>query len=295
MAEHRVGVRQQASRRRPSDRPPGGPEAGARRLHPAVLPAGRAAHARSCSGRTSGCASGSVSSRTRTQAPVARSPATTAIRDLLRKIEELEQEKQRADHRRPRPTAATDEFASRYAEVENELANLANLYVATRPAAPGAQRARRPPRRAARPVPRRGGFARLLSDDATTDTALVADREDGIGVTRSVARVRARGRPRGAASRTSAARSRRRARDTSTGSQASIEPGRGDPARDRRPAPRRRSPSSNAAAEDGVRGRRSRAVQAPQRAGAPAIVHARLFTDAGRKVPGVQAFLDLED
>jgi hypothetical protein len=28
---------------------------------------------------------------------------------------------------------------------------------------------------------------------------------------------------------------------------------------------------------------------------APALVNARLFTDAGRKVPGIQAFLDLED
>ena len=28
---------------------------------------------------------------------------------------------------------------------------------------------------------------------------------------------------------------------------------------------------------------------------APALVNARLFTDAGRKVPGLQAFLDLED
>ncbi|MFT3769540.1 MAG: GAF domain-containing protein [Minicystis sp.] len=28
---------------------------------------------------------------------------------------------------------------------------------------------------------------------------------------------------------------------------------------------------------------------------APALVNARLFTDAGRKVPGIQAFVDLED
>ncbi len=28
---------------------------------------------------------------------------------------------------------------------------------------------------------------------------------------------------------------------------------------------------------------------------APALINARLFTDAGRKVPGLQAFLDLED
>ena len=28
---------------------------------------------------------------------------------------------------------------------------------------------------------------------------------------------------------------------------------------------------------------------------APALVNARIFTDAGRKVPGIQAFVDLED
>src|SRR5262249_16952124 len=54
-----------------------------------------------------------------------------AIRDLLRKIEELESEKSELLSRSKAIKAATDEFSSRYYEIEGELANLANLYVAT--------------------------------------------------------------------------------------------------------------------------------------------------------------------
>src|SRR4051794_15859933 len=54
-----------------------------------------------------------------------------AMRDLLRKIEELEREKRELVNRSASIKAATEEFSSRYTEVESELANLANLYVAT--------------------------------------------------------------------------------------------------------------------------------------------------------------------
>lgn len=54
-----------------------------------------------------------------------------AIRELLRKIEDLEREKHELVSRTNAFAAAKNEFSSRYEEVETELANLANLYVAT--------------------------------------------------------------------------------------------------------------------------------------------------------------------
>jgi hypothetical protein len=54
-----------------------------------------------------------------------------AIRDLLRKIEALEQEKLRLVSCFRDAQAQTDEYASTFAEVESELANLASLYVAS--------------------------------------------------------------------------------------------------------------------------------------------------------------------
>lgn len=55
----------------------------------------------------------------------------TAIRDLLHKIEELEAEKNALLHRTGgKKNIDEDRFSSRHAEVEAELASLANLYVA---------------------------------------------------------------------------------------------------------------------------------------------------------------------
>ncbi|MBK8255353.1 MAG: GAF domain-containing protein [Polyangiaceae bacterium] len=54
----------------------------------------------------------------------------TAIRDLLRKIDQLEQEKQDLLKRHARVQADTSRIDVDYREIESELANLANLYVA---------------------------------------------------------------------------------------------------------------------------------------------------------------------
>src|SRR5258708_22966510 len=54
-----------------------------------------------------------------------------AIRELIRKIEELEREKQELLSRSARAEAVKDNFTQMYEEVEGELANFANLYVAT--------------------------------------------------------------------------------------------------------------------------------------------------------------------
>lgn len=55
----------------------------------------------------------------------------TAIRDLLRKIEALEGEKHALVQRSAAAEKVSDRFTARHAEVESELASLANLYVAT--------------------------------------------------------------------------------------------------------------------------------------------------------------------
>jgi hypothetical protein len=54
-----------------------------------------------------------------------------AIRDLLSKIEELEQEKQELISQSSGKEAPGDNYTHRFEEVEDELSNLANLYVAT--------------------------------------------------------------------------------------------------------------------------------------------------------------------
>lgn len=55
----------------------------------------------------------------------------TAMRDLLKKIEQLEQEKGELLQRSTHMEAVTSKYSVRFAEVEDELANLANLHVAT--------------------------------------------------------------------------------------------------------------------------------------------------------------------
>jgi hypothetical protein len=54
----------------------------------------------------------------------------TAIRDLLRKIEELEEEKRRLVQASMRPPEPKSEFEGRFADLENELANLGTVHVA---------------------------------------------------------------------------------------------------------------------------------------------------------------------
>jgi hypothetical protein len=54
-----------------------------------------------------------------------------AIRDLLRKIDQLEQEKETLLNQFSQQEAVTTRYTTRYSEIEEELANLANLYVAS--------------------------------------------------------------------------------------------------------------------------------------------------------------------
>lgn len=214
-----------------------------------------------------------------------------AIRDFIRKIEELEREKQDLLSRSARAEAVKDNFTQMYEEVEGELANFANLYVAT--AQLHSARSVRGVLRALKELLAQilgaAAFAvYFVSDDGEE---LIALASEGVDVA-DVARVPATKGPIG--------------RAFTTGELAY------DVARD----------VSKASLEDPVAlvplhidGRVHGVIAIfgtlPQKTEfvtidrelfkllgaqvAPALVNARMFTDAGRKVPTIQAFVDLED
>ena len=214
-----------------------------------------------------------------------------AMRELLKKIEELEQEKHELMNRSVAYQEKNDEFFERYGEVEGELANLANLYVAT---------SQLHSSRTVRGVIRNlkellaqllgaGVFAvYFVADDGSE---LVAIASEGTSPT-DVARVRV---GEGAVG-TAFARGELRVRTDIDLTRATLA----DPA---------------AVVPLQLDGRAVGAIAIfttlPQKtefvgvdhelfrllgaqAGA-ALVNARLYTESGRKVPGVQGFLDLED
>jgi hypothetical protein len=214
-----------------------------------------------------------------------------AIRDLLRKIEDLEREKQELLSRSARAEAVRNNYTHMYEEVEGELANFANLYVAT--AQLHSARSVRGVLRALKEL-----LAQLLGAAAfavyfTSDdgSELVAIASEGVDAA-DVARVQANKGPIG--------------RAFTTGELAF------DVGRD----------VSKVSVEDPVAviplhidGRVHGVIAIfgtlPQKTAfvtidrelfkllgaqaAPALINARIFTDAGRKVPGIQAFVDLED
>ena len=214
-----------------------------------------------------------------------------AIRELIRKIEDLEREKQDLVSRSARAEAVKANFSQMYEEVEGELANFANLYVAT--AQLHSARSVRNVLRALKEL-----LAQLLgaaafavyfvSDDGEE---LVAIASEGVDVA-DVARIPARRGPIGRAF-TSGELAYDQARDVS---QASLE----DPV------------AVIPLHVDGhVHGVIAIYGTLPQKTefvtidrelfkllgaqAATALVNARIFTDTGRKVPGIHAFVDLED
>jgi hypothetical protein len=214
-----------------------------------------------------------------------------AIRDLLRKIEELEHEKQELLTRSRRAEAVKQGFSSQYAEVETELANFANLYVASSQLH-GARSVRGVVRNLKELLAQLLGAAvfavYLLSEDKKE---LVAIASEG-AKTSDIARVSASEGvlAEGLASGQYVFES---TRDVSRGTlerPAAIIP---------------------LLVERDVVGIIAIFSTLPQKTefvnvdmelfrllgaqAAPALVNARLFTDAGRKVPNVAAFLDLED
>lgn len=214
-----------------------------------------------------------------------------AIRELIRKIEDLEREKQDLVGRSARAEAVKDNFTQMYEEVEGELANFANLYVAT--AQLHSARSVRNVLRALKEL-----LAQLLgaaafavyfvSDDGEH---LVAIASEGVDVA-DIARMSAHQGPIGRAF-TSGELTYDIARDVS---KASLE----DPVAlvplhiDGR--------VHGVIAIFGTLPQKTEFVTIDRELfkllgaqAAPALVNARIFTDAGRKVPTIQAFVDLED
>jgi hypothetical protein len=214
-----------------------------------------------------------------------------AIRELIRKIEDLEKEKQDLLGRSARAEAVKDNFTQMYEEVEGELANFANLYVAT--AQLHSARSVRNVLRALKELLAQllgaAAFAIYFVSDDGEELCAIAN--EGVAAA-DVARVPARRGPIGRAF-TTGELVFDVARDVS---QASLE----DPV---------------ALIPMHIDGRVHGVIvifgTLPQKTefvtidrelfkllgaqAAPALVNARMFTDAGRKVPTIQAFVDLED
>lgn len=214
-----------------------------------------------------------------------------AIRDLLRKIDELEREKQELLARHARVQADTTRIDVDYHEIESELANLANLYVAATQLH-SARTVRSCIRNLKELLAQFVGAAEfavyLVSDDKTELCAIASE-----GVTpEQIARV-----PLTEGPLAEAYRSGRLllggASDTSKGTfadPAAVVPMHLD------------GRTVGIIAIFGTLSQKTEFINVDNELfkllgaqAAPALVNARLFADAGRKVPGVQAFLAAED
>jgi putative methionine-R-sulfoxide reductase with GAF domain len=215
----------------------------------------------------------------------------TAIRDLLRKIEQLEAEKVELVHRSVQMEAVSDRFSARHSEVETELASLANLYVATSQlhASPNVRHVLRNIKELLAQLVGAAKFGiYLVSDDRKELVAVTAEGMNFADIATLPA-------DSGIIGRTFS--SGELFYDTENDvSKGTVErPAAAVPLFiDGQPigvivvfGTLTQKTSFND--EDGQLFRLLGAQAAP------ALVSARLFTDAGRKVPGVQAFLDLED
>jgi hypothetical protein len=213
-----------------------------------------------------------------------------AIRDLLRKIEQLESDKQELLTRSHRAEKVNDGFSEQYAEVESELANFANLFVAS---------SQLHSARSVRGVLRnlKELLAQLLGAAAFGVYLLSEDKSELIAIateglkTADFSRLPAKDGP--------LARGLERRDFTYE---------KGDVSQGTIEHPAAIIPLQ---VDGNVIGVIAIFTTLPQKTSfvhvdrelfkllgaqaAPALVNARLFTDAGRKVPELRAFLDLED
>jgi len=214
-----------------------------------------------------------------------------AIRDLLRKIEDLEREKQDLVSRSVRAEAVKHNFTFLVGEVESELANFANLYVSVSQLH-GARSVRGVLRAIKELIAQLlGAAAFAVYFVSESGEELVAIASEGVNAA-DVARVPVDQGRIGVAFTSG---------ELTFGSERDLtKPSIDDPAAvvplqlDGRVI--------GAIAIFGTLPQKTEFVPSDLELfkllgaqAAPALVNARLFTDAGRKVPGVQAFLDLED
>lgn len=232
-----------------------------------------------------------------------------AIRDLLTKVEALEQEKQDLLKSTARADSVKESYGTQYSEVENELASFANLYVATAQlhAARSVRSVLRVLKELLAQLLGAAAFAvYFVSDDGSELVSIASEGVPLADVARFPTGQGALGRAfsggeivfTAGVSPESSPRSSRRAppRPGRDLTQSSID----DPACV--------IPLSLDGKTIGVIAifgnlpQKTDFVQTDRELfkllgaqAAPALVNARLFTDAGRKIPGIQAFLDLED
>lgn len=214
-----------------------------------------------------------------------------AIRDLLRKIEDLENEKMALANRSARAEAVKDNFSAQYAEVESELAHFANLYVATSQlhTALSVRGVLRALKELLAQLLGAAAFAvYLLSDEGTELVALTSEGVESSDVARLPVNKGAIGRA--FADGEVSFRVEGDLTDASIDNPVVVIPLHMD------------GSIIGVIAIFGTLPQKTEFVYIDRELfkllgaqAAPALVNARLFTDAGRKVPGLQAFLDLED
>jgi hypothetical protein len=214
-----------------------------------------------------------------------------AIRDLLRKIEELENEKMDLANRSARAEAVKDNFSAQYAEVESELAHFANLYVATSQlhTALSVRGVLRALKELLAQLLGAAAFAvYFLSDEGTELVALTSEGVESSDVARLPVNKGAIGRA--FADGEVSFRVEGDLTDASIDDPVVVIPLHMD------------GSIIGVIAIFGTLPQKTEFVYIDRELfkllgaqAAPALVNARLFTDAGRKVPGLQAFLDLED
>jgi hypothetical protein len=213
-----------------------------------------------------------------------------AIRDLLRKIEKLEKEKRDLIHRSNQFEVVTGEFSSRYAEVESELANLANLYVATSQlhSAHSVRNVLRNIKELLAQLLGAAAFAVYFENGDSEELVPIAS--EGVSAA-ELGPLKIGDGALGAAFR-----------------EGRVVVQRGDTSRGTLREPAAVVPLDLDGRAVGVIAIFATLPQKTEFVGtddelfkllgaqaAPALINARLFTDAGRQVPPVQAFLDLED
>jgi len=214
-----------------------------------------------------------------------------AIRDLLTKISDLEREKEELMNRSVRSLGGKDDFSGMFAEVERELANFANLYVGVSQlhSARSVRGVLRSIKELIAQLLGAAAFAVYLVADEGNELVAIASE----GVTAAdVARVKADAGLVGAAFTSGELTfgSRRDLTKPSIEDPAAVVPLQLD------------GRVIGAIAIFGTLPQKTEFVPSDLELfkllgaqAAPALVNARLFTDAGRKVPAIQAFLDLED
>lgn len=215
----------------------------------------------------------------------------TAIRDLLRKIDELEAEKKALLQRSSGQKNDDDRFASHHAELEAELASLANLYVAASQLH-SSSNVRNVLRNIKELLAQFLGAAKfgvyLASEDGKQLVAVASEGQNFADIATLAVDEKAIGR--------AFATGKLFYDEDNDVSKGSVEqPAAAVPLLiDGMPigviAVFGTLPQKTAFDHQDGELFRLLGTQA-----ALALVSARLFTDAGRKVPGVQAFLDLED